>query len=137
MEAIVGGVVSDLQPEADASPVFSSTVVLTCSSSALACTVVVITTGARKRPNTAQAALPRCYSTMVAMVSPRFTRSLVSTIHAVTLCRRSGLLSCLRTWPPDLADMAGTRPLVVTMFLSTVPPVDCKCAAAAAGPSSG
>ena len=29
---------------------FSSTVVLTCSSSALACTVVVITTGARKRP---------------------------------------------------------------------------------------
>ena len=74
---------------------------------------------------------------MVAMVSPRFTRSLVSTIHAVTLCRRSGLLSCLRTWPPDLADMAGTRPLVVTMSLSTVPHVDCKCAAAAAGPSSG
>ena len=68
---------------------------------------------------------------MVAMVSPRFTRSLVITIHAVTLCRRSGLLSCLRTWPPDLADMAGTRPLVVTMSLSTVLPVDCKCAAAA------
>ena len=45
MEAIVGGVVPDLQPEADASPVFSSTAVLTCSSSALACTVVVITTG--------------------------------------------------------------------------------------------
>ena len=58
LEAIVGKSVSDLQPEADASPVFASTVVLTCSSSALACTVVVITTGARKRPNTAQAALP-------------------------------------------------------------------------------
>ena len=74
---------------------------------------------------------------MVAMVSPRFTRSylLVSTTHAVTLCRRSGTLSCLRTWPPDLADMAGTRPRVLTMSLSTVPPVDCKCAAAAAGPS--
>jgi len=57
VEAIVGGVVPDLQPEADASPVFASTVVLTCSSSALACSVVVITTGARKRPNTAQAAL--------------------------------------------------------------------------------
>ena len=50
MEAIVRGGVPDLQPEADASPVFSSTVVLTCSSSALACTVVVITTRARKRP---------------------------------------------------------------------------------------
>ena len=58
MEAIVGGVVIDLWPEADASPVFSSTVVLTCSSSALACTVVMITTWAVKRPNTAQAALP-------------------------------------------------------------------------------
>ena len=32
--------------------------------------------------------------------------------------------------------MAGTRPRVVTMSLNTVPPVDCKCAAAAAGPSS-
>ena len=74
---------------------------------------------------------------MVAMGSPRFTRSLVSTIHAVTLCRRSGLFSCLRTWPPELADMAGTRPQVVTMSLSTVPSVDCKRAAAAAGPSSG
>ena len=62
---------------------------------------------------------------MVAMGSPRFTRSLVSTIHAVSLCRRLGLLSCLRTWPPDLADMAGTRPRVVTMSLNTVPPVDC------------
>ena len=58
MESIVGGVVPDLQPEADASPVFASTVVLTCSSSALACSVVVITTGAHKRPNIAQAALP-------------------------------------------------------------------------------
>ena len=58
MEAIVGGVDSDLQPEAEASPVFASTVVLTCSSSVLACTVVVITTWARKRPNTAQTALP-------------------------------------------------------------------------------
>ena len=73
---------------------------------------------------------------MVAMVSPRFTRSLVSTIHAVSLCRRLGLLSCLSTWPHELADMAGTRPQVVTMSLNTVPPVDCKCAAAAAGPSS-
>ena len=73
---------------------------------------------------------------MVAMGSPRFTRSLVSTIHAVSLCRRLGLLSCLSTWPPELADMAGTRPRVVTMSLNTVPPVDCKCAAAAAGPSS-
>jgi hypothetical protein len=53
LEEIVGVVVSDLQPEADASPAFSSTVVLTCSLS-----VVVITTGARKRPNTAQTALP-------------------------------------------------------------------------------
>ena len=73
---------------------------------------------------------------MVAMVSPRFTRSLVSTIHAVSLCRRLGLLSCLSTWPHELADMAGTRPQVVTMSLNTVPPVDCKCAAAAAGLSS-
>ena len=73
---------------------------------------------------------------MVAMVSPRFTRSLVSTIHAVSLCRRSGLLSCLRTWPPELADRPVARPLMVSMLLSTVPPVDCKCAAAAAGPSS-
>ena len=32
--------------------------------------------------------------------------------------------------------MLRTRPLVVTMFLSTVPPVDCKCAAAAAGLNS-
>jgi hypothetical protein len=31
VEAIVGGVVIDLWPEADASPVFSSTVVLTCT----------------------------------------------------------------------------------------------------------
>ena len=73
---------------------------------------------------------------MVAIVSPRFTRSLVSTTHAVSLCRRLGLLSCLRTWPPELADRLRTRALVVTMFLNTVPPVDCKCAAAAAGPSS-
>ena len=88
MEAIVGGGVADLQPEADASTVFASTMVLTCSSSALACTVVVITTVARKWPNTAQVALTWCYSAMVAMVSPRFTRILVSTIHAVSLCRR-------------------------------------------------
>ena len=73
---------------------------------------------------------------MVAMVSPRFTRSLVSTIHAVSLCRRLGLLSCLRTWPPELADMLVARPLVVTMFLNTVPPVDCKLAAAARSLSS-
>ena len=73
---------------------------------------------------------------MVAMGSPRCTRSLVSTIHAVSLCRRLGLLSCLSTWPHELADMAGTRPQVVTMSLNTVPPVDCKCAAAAAGLSS-
>jgi hypothetical protein len=32
--------------------------------------------------------------------------------------------------------MAGTRPQVVTMSLNTVPPVDCKCAAAAAGLNS-
>ena len=73
---------------------------------------------------------------MVAMGSPRYTRSLVSTIHAVSLCRRLGLLSCLSTWPHELADMTGTRPQVVTMSLNAVPPVDCKCAAAAAGPSS-
>ena len=52
--------------------------------------------------------------------------------HAVSLCRRLGTLSSLRTWPPDIADMAGTRSRVVTMSLSTVPPVDCKRAAAAA-----
>ena len=56
---------------------------------------------------------------------------------AVAALGASGLLSCLRTWPPELADMAGTRPQVVTMSLSTVPSVDCKRAAAAAGPSSG
>ena len=32
--------------------------------------------------------------------------------------------------------MLVARPLVVTMLLSTVPPVDCKCAAAAAGLNS-
>ena len=73
---------------------------------------------------------------MVAMVSPSLTRSLVSTTHAVSLCRRLGLLSCLSTWPHELADMAGTRPQVVTMSLNTVPSVDCKCAAAAAGLNS-
>ena len=69
------------------------------------------------------------------MASPRFTRSLVSTIHAVSLCRRLGLLSCSSTWPHELADRLVARPLMVTMLLSTVPPVECKCAAAAAGPS--
>ena len=63
---------------------------------------------------------------MVAMVSPRFTRSLVSTIHAVSLCRRLGLLSCSSTWPHELADRLVARPLMVTMLLSTVPPVECK-----------
>ena len=32
-----------------------------------------------------------------------------------------GTLSCLSARPPDLADAAGTRPRVVSMFLSTVP----------------
>jgi len=32
-----------------------------------------------------------------------------------------GTLSCLSVRPPDLADAAGTRPRVVSMFLSTVP----------------
>ena len=72
---------------------------------------------------------------MVAMGSPRFARSLVSTTHAVSLCWRLGTLSCLRTRPPDLADMLVARPLMVTMLLSTVPPVDCKWAAAASSPS--
>ena len=39
-------------------------------------------------------------------------------------------------WPHELADMLVARPPMVSMLLSTVPPVDCKCAAAAAGPSS-
>ena len=58
------------------------------------------------------------------------------TIHAVSLCRRLGTLSCLRTWPPELADRLVARPLMVTMLLSTVPPVDYKCAAAASSLSS-
>ena len=62
---------------------FAATVVLTCSSSALACTVVVITTGANGQTHHSQ----HCHSTMVAIVSPRFTRSLVSTLHAAPLCR--------------------------------------------------
>ena len=57
MEAIVGGVVTDLWPEADASPVFSSTVVLMQLIS-----VSVYSGGDHnlggQTANTAQAALP-------------------------------------------------------------------------------
>jgi hypothetical protein len=41
-----------------------------------------------------------------------------------------GTLSCLSARPPDLADAAGTRPRVVSMFLSTVPFVYSKRTAA-------
>ena len=50
--------------------------------------------------------------------------------------RSSGLLSCLSARPPDLADAARTRPRVVAMFLSTVPFLYSKRAAAARGPRS-
>ena len=45
--------------------------------------------------------------------------------------RISGTLSCLSARPPDLADAAITRPRVVAMFLSTVPFLYSKRAAAA------
>ena len=48
--------------------------------------------------------------------------------------RSSGLLSCLSARPPDLADAARTRPRVVSVFLSTVPFVYSKRAAAARAP---
>jgi hypothetical protein len=42
-----------------------------------------------------------------------------------------GTPSCLSARPPDLADAAGTRPRVVSMFLSTVPFLYSKRTAAA------
>ena len=48
--------------------------------------------------------------------------------------RSSGLLSCLSARPADLADAARTRPRVVSVFLSTVPFVYSKRAAAARSP---
>jgi hypothetical protein len=47
-----------------------------------------------------------------------------------------GTLSCLRAQPPDLADAAGTRPRVVSMFLSIVPFLYSKRTAAARSPGS-
>jgi len=47
-----------------------------------------------------------------------------------------GTLSCLSARPPDLADAAGTRPRVVSMFLSTVPFLYSKRTAAARSPGS-
>ena len=47
--------------------------------------------------------------------------------------RSSGLLSCLSARPADLADAARTRPRVVSVFLSTVPFVYSKRAAAMRG----
>ena len=45
-------------------------------------------------------------------------------------------LPCFSAQPPDLADAARTRPRVVAMFLSTVPFVYSKRAAAARSPRS-
>jgi hypothetical protein len=47
-----------------------------------------------------------------------------------------GTLSCLSARPPDLANAAGTRPRVVSMFLSTVPFLYSKRTAAARSPGS-
>ena len=49
---------------------------------------------------------------------------------------RLGTLSCLSARPPDLADAAGTRPRVVSMFLSTVPFLYSKRTAATRSPRS-
>ena len=56
-----------------------------------------------------------------AMVYAQLGQQPLARTTETSLEPRLGTLSCLSARPPDLADAAGTRPRVVSMFLSTVP----------------
>ena len=65
-----------------------------------------------------------------AMVNAQVGHHPLARTTETSLKRRRGTLSCLSARPPDLADAAITRPRVVAVFLSTVPFVYSKRAAA-------
>ena len=71
-----------------------------------------------------------------AMVYAQLGQQPLARTTETSLEPRLGTLSCLSARPPDLADAAGTRPRVVSMFLSTVPFVYSKRTAAARSPGS-
>ena len=66
-----------------------------------------------------------------AMVNAQVGHHPLARTTETSLKRRRGTLSCLSARPPDLADAAITRPRVVGVFLSIVPFLYSKRAAAA------